>query len=295
MKSTQIFRLFWAILALCGLLACSRGAPDGAEILSQLENADKVEAPVPRAAGPSDPEPPPPNPASGNRTGDAEAFLAPASTAGDPVPMAQPPIVAELPSAAASLPPPPPPPAQDNIAMQNSQDTISFQIQNPNAVDSISMATVPYQPVAKFDTVTMNPNFVDAVPMTIGDYCENKLSECKQQATGPAPVCYGAFNGCMDPGNCAVRYEVCTLNHKTNCIHDAEVCFFEDKCRRKKIACVTDTQETVQCEGDRQACNARIEGHLANCSSTKDRCLKEGGGSQECYQEYDYCKTNMSL
>ena len=52
---------------------------------------------------------------------------------------------------------------------------------------------------------------------------------------------------------------------------------------------------TVQCEGDRQLCNARIEGHLAGCSRTKDRCLQEGGGSQECYQEYANCKSNMSL
>jgi hypothetical protein len=291
--------MFLATLAF-GSFACSQGAPIDAEIVSQLETSEKVEPTAPTAAGPSDPAPGPSDPAPRNSSGDGEAFLAPASTAGDPVVLIQPPIVAELPPAAASLPPPPPPPAQDNIVTLNSQNTVGFQILNPYAIDSTTFATLP-NTRPKFDTASINPNFVDALPIDRGQYCDNKFNECTQQATGPAGVsaCSGAFNWCMDSGNCAVRTEICQLNNKINCVSDAEICFLEDKCRKKKIACVTDTQETVQCEGDRQLCYARIEGHLASCHSIRGQCFRdasEGGSSTEkCYRDYDYCKTNMEL
>lgn len=296
MKNTRIFPLFLVSLALCSI-ACSQGAPIDTEIVSQLENVEKVDpsAPTaPNAAGPSDPAP-------NERSGEREAFLAPALTAKDPATLTQPPVVAEAPPAAASLPPPPPPPAQDNIVFQNSQDTINFQILNPNAVDSISMATVP-NPRPKFDTASINPNFVDTLPVDRDQYCESKFNECTQQASGASgiSVCSGAFNACMDPGNCTVRTEICQLNNKINCLSDAEVCFLENFCRKEKAACVTkDTQLIMWCEEKREACTARIQGHLASCQTTNGQCFRnasEGGYSTEkCYRDYDYCKTHMEF
>ncbi|MCE9623973.1 MAG: hypothetical protein K8R69_00755 [Deltaproteobacteria bacterium] len=309
MKSTRILSMFSTIVALCGLFACSQGAQNDADILSQLEKSGKVESPASTAAAPSTFVPSAPVP--DNESGDGDAFFRSASRADDSIDLRSPASAPQIPDAATN-PPPPPPPApleQNGTAQQNipsrpckgggldgcPSETAGDQLLNPYAVDSISISTIPSK-APKFDTVTIDPNFIDRVaPMTIGQYCEDKFNECTQGATGAAgiSVCSGAFNYCMDPGNCAPRKEVCFLNHKNNCFHDAEVCFLEDLCRKKKVACVTDTQAPTECEGNRMACNSHIEERLASCVSTKDQCLKDGGGTQECYWDYESCKKSL--
>lgn len=298
MKNTRILSMFSTTVVLCGLLACNQAAQNEAEIVSQLENLEKVESNAANAAPPSAAAP-------GNDSAAWDSlFLAPRSGAGDSIALKNSANVPEIPAAEIPPPPPPQPPPADQgdsvkpittciAGTEGCPETVGNQLLHPNAVDSVSMSTLPMER-SKFDTVTLDPNFIDAASlMTVGQYCENKLNECLQGYSGPPlGVCHGAFNACME--SCSVRNEVCNLAHKGNCFHDNEVCLLEKQCRDKKTECVSGKTDTVQCEGDRIACNSRIEGHLANCASTKDQCLKNGGGSQECYWDFASCKERMS-
>lgn len=186
-------------------------------------------------------------------------------------------------------------PAQIKIGTSTSSST-----KNPSGI-SISDAYVLIDPNAigndfNADTLKITPK----PKLTVADYCQEKYDECAKGTTGPSGmgVCTNAYTWCIDLNNCDSRRAVChsneTLTPGANCFYDYDVCGLEALCRNKKTACVADTKETQQCEGDREACTSKIRGHLAECVSQKDGCLADGGFS-ECYSDYESCKKTLGI